>query len=252
MSAWDHDKRLLSEIHDAGIAAARGQTLVAKRSRWDGSTWTYSNGEQVLTWDAPSYGQVLVVGAGKAAASIAAGLEQVLGDRIGAGCVVVKYDHAPPLKKIRVLEAGHPVPDRAGVAATRSLLDSIQGLKAEDRVFVALTDGASSLLVAPHPVLTLADKAALTQALLMAGASIDEMITVRKRLSLVKAGGLRRAIGPAQSVTLMISDVASSTIGMIGSGPTIPDHGSPGAALDILCRYRVDAEVSPLGSAHAE
>lgn len=172
---------------------------------------------------------MIVVGAGKATSAMAQGLEKTLGGRIDDGCVIVKYGHSEPLGRIRQMEAGHPVPDRRGLVATRELLRLTEGLTAQDRVFVLLSGGASALLVAPAEGVTLEDKAAVTDMLLRCDATIEEINAVRRGLSRVKGGGLLRHIGPAESMTLMISDVPGGELSTVGSGPM---QTSTASALD--------------------
>ncbi|WCT74158.1 DUF4147 domain-containing protein [Sphingomonas naphthae] len=231
----DSLKAILADIHRAGVVAASGQDLILRHSRFDGDGWTYGDGADALRWDIPRDGKLVVVGAGKAAASLAEGLEAVFGDRIDRGCVVVKYGHGGDLRHIRLLEAAHPIPDAASVAATRAMRECLEGLGPDDRVIVALTGGASSLLVAPRPPLTLADKARVSELLIASGASIEEINRVRRRLSEVKGGGLLDGMGGASSLTLAISDVPTRDLAMIGSGPTVrPDPGDepPMAVID--------------------
>ncbi|MEI6281411.1 MAG: DUF4147 domain-containing protein [Alphaproteobacteria bacterium] len=232
-----HPKAVLTDIFGAALSAVQGRSLIALRSRLEGETWVGDFGGQILRWPLPPGGRVLVVGAGKATASLARGLEAVLGARIDDGLIVVKHGHAELLERIRTVEGGHPIPDAAGETGTRAMLALIDDLTPNDRVFVLLTGGASALLAAPIEGLTLADEAAVTDLLLCSGAAIEEINTVRKRLSRVKGGGLLRAIAPAQCVTLIVSDVPSNDPGMVGSGPTIPDQASQGAALAVLDRY---------------
>ncbi len=236
-------RAVLADVFTAALQAVQGERLIAARSRLDGEVWDYSHGDTHLRWDLPRGGRVLVVGAGKATASLAAGLEAVLGDRIDGGVIVVKHGHGMPLRCIQSLEGGHPIPDAAGQAGAQAMLESVEGLSPDDRVFVLLTGGASALLAAPAEGLTLADEAAVTGLLLRSGATIEEMNTVRKRLSRLKGGGLARAIAPAQSVTLLVSDVPSNDPAMIGSGPTLPDGAAPGEALAVLRRYGIADQI---------
>lgn len=232
-------RETLAGIFHAGVDAVRGKSLLTSRSRYADGMWTYEHEGQRIGWRLPGSGRVIVIGAGKAAASLAAGLEEVLGPRIDDGCVIVKYDHREPLDHIRLMEAGHPVPDSAGLAATGELLRTIEGLTADDRVFVLLTGGASSLLVCPAPGVSLEEKAAVTEIMLRSGAAIDEMNEVRKAISRVKGGRLLDRIGPAQTVTLVISDVPGGRAGSIGSGPTVRDRQSAKQVRAILDRYGI-------------
>jgi glycerate 2-kinase len=172
-------------------------------------------------------------------AAIAKGLEDQFGDRIAGGCIITKYGHTEQLSRIRQVQAGHPIPDEQGVRGTRMVLDMLEELGSNDRVFVLVTGGASALLVAPAPPISLADKAAVTSLLIRSNASIEEINTVRQALSEVKAGRLLERIFPAQSMTLLISDIPSGDLSKIGSGPTIKPSASSLNPVEILERYDV-------------
>lgn len=235
----------LSQIYDAAIDAVRGENLIVGHSALEDDAWVYHKNGQRMIWPFDRRGQVYAIGAGKAAASILAGLETVLGDRLAGGCAIVKKGHHAPLKKIRLFDAGHPIPDEAGAKATAHLLHFLTTLGPHDSVFVVLTGGASALMVAPADGLTLADKAHVSDVLIASGANISEINTVRKQLSKVKGGRLLDAIHPASSMTLMISDVPGNDPAMIGSGPTMPDSSAPEEAIAILERYQVLDQMPP-------
>ena len=182
--------------------------------------------------------RIFAVGAGKASARMAQGLEHVLGKRLEEGLIVVKTGHTLPTKRITILEAGHPIPNQAGVNATQRLLRLIHHLTPRDLLFVLLSGGASSLLPAPVPGLTLTDKQHTTRLLLQCGATINEINIVRKHLSLSKGGGLITAT-QARIATLILSDVIGDDLGSIGSGPTVPDPSTFADAINVLRRYRI-------------
>jgi len=235
----DEARQLLAEIFASAVAAVRGDCLIEAVSRLEGRRWICRAPDREINVDLPQDGRVFVVGAGKAAASMAKGLETQFAERIAGGCIIVKYGHTEALERIEQIEAGHPVPDSNGLAGTARLLAMLEGLRAEDRVFVLLTGGASALLVAPVDGVTLSDKAALTQALLRSHASIYEINTVRKALSRIKGGRLAERIAPAQLITLLISDVPGGDVATIGSGPTVCEPAPGGDALAILERHGV-------------
>jgi len=168
---------------------------------------------------------------------MAQALEAALGTRLEDGLVIVKTGHTLATKRITVVEAGHPIPDRAGLEATQQLLALIQGLAPRDLLFVLLSGGASSLLPAPVAGVTLTDKQRTTRLLLRSGATINEINVVRKHLSLVKGGGLALSTG-AKVVTLLLSDVLGDDLGSIGSGPTAGDPSTFRDAVEVLQRYR--------------
>lgn len=165
-------------------------------------------------------------------------LESVLGHRLSGGLVVVKYGHGTRTRRVRVVEAGHPVPDRAGLQGATSLLQLVAGLSSEDLLLVVLSGGASSLLPAPRPGVSLADKQRTTTLLLRSGATIQEINTVRKHLSAVKGGQLIAATR-ATVASVILSDVIGDDIGSIGSGPTAPDPTTFRDARAILDRFHL-------------
>ena len=192
-------------------------------------------------------GRTIVVGAGKAAASMAAAVEAVWDGSL-EGMVVTRYGHGFPTRRIEVVEAAHPVPDAQGERAARRMLALVRGLSPDDLVLCLISGGGSALLSAPAPGLTLDDKQAINRALLASGAGIAEMNCVRKHLSAIKGGRLAAAAAPARVVSLVISDVPGDDLAVIASGPTVPDPTTSADALAILDAYRI--EVSPRVRAH--
>ncbi|HKU13671.1 MAG TPA: glycerate kinase [Steroidobacteraceae bacterium] len=218
---------LLIALFDAAVRAARGDELPLANSILD------------VPLPRPGTGRVLVTGAGKAAASLARGLEAVLGDHIDSGAVLVKHGHGQQLQRIRVLEGGHPVPDAAGLAGTQQLMALVEGATGNDTMFFVLTGGASALLVEPAPGLSLADLQAANRLLVNGGAEIDEINAVRKHLSAVTGGRLRQRARCAAFCTLAISDVIGDPPAAIGSGPTVADPSTFEQCVAIVDRYRL-------------
>jgi hydroxypyruvate reductase len=188
----------------------------------------------------PPHGKLIVIGAGKAAGAMAACVNAHYGERITGGCVVTRYEHGVDAGRIRVIEAAHPVPDKAGQDAAREILACVQGLSADDTVIALLSGGASALLALPACGLTLADKQGINRALLRSGATIHEMNCVRKHLSAIKGGRLAQACLPARVFTYVISDVPGDDPGTVGSGPTLENETTREQALDILRRYQIE------------
>ncbi|HLY57295.1 MAG TPA: glycerate kinase [Stellaceae bacterium] len=184
-------------------------------------------------------GRTIVVGAGKAAASMAAAVEAHWDGRL-EGLVVTRYGHAVPCRHIEVVEAAHPVPDAAGMQAARRILERVQGLTPDDLVLALISGGASALLALPARGITLDEKQAINRALLRSGANIAEMNCVRKHLSAIKGGRLAAAAAPARVVTLMISDVPGDDPAVIGSGPTIADPTTFADACAVLKKYELE------------
>lgn len=245
-------REALAHLYWSAIEAARGDRILRDCSHLAGDRWRYEGPGGALDVTLPGRrGRVIVAGAGKAAASLASGLEEVLGDRIADGLVIVKHAHLVPLNRIEILEASHPVPDATSVDATRHLLQMLDATTSEDCVFFLLTGGASALLCLPAGRITLDDKAAATSLLLNSGADILELNAVRRHLSAVKGGKLR-ARSRARFYTLAISDVVGDDLAAIGSGPTVRDRSTARDALDVIHRYGLDARMPPRVMAHLQ
>jgi len=193
----------------------------------------------------PPKGRTVVVGAGKASAAMALALESAWpGDAPLSGLVVTRYGYVPPAwreqpRRIELVEAAHPVPDAAGEAAARRMLQTVRGLTGDDLVIALISGGGSALLPLPAAGLTLADKQRINRELLLSGATIAEMNCVRKHLSAIKGGRLATACAPAPVLTLLISDVPGDDPAVIASGPTVPDPSTCADALAVLDRYRI-------------
>ncbi|MDR3531942.1 MAG: glycerate kinase [Rhodopila sp.] len=212
----------LRTLFDTGVAAADPRTVLAKHLP-----------------PKPASGRCIVVGGGKSAAVMAAALEDAWPDVALEGTVVTRYGHAVPTRRIEVIEASHPVPDANSERGALRLLERVQGLTKDDLVIALMSGGASALLAAPVPGLTLADKQAINRALLACGANITEMNAVRKHLSAIKGGRLAAAAAPARVVTLAISDVPGDDPAVIGSGPTVPDATTFAQARALIARYGI-------------
>jgi glycerate 2-kinase len=186
----------------------------------------------------PPRGRLVVIGAGKASAAMARAVEDNWAGDL-SGLVVTRYGYEVPCRRIEIVEAAHPVPDAAGLAAAGRILSMVQGLGREDLVLCLISGGASALLVLPLPGLTLDDKQAVNRALLKSGATIREINCVRRHLSAIKGGRLGAACHPAQLITLLISDVPGDDPVDIGSGPTVADPTTCADALAILRRHAI-------------
>jgi glycerate 2-kinase len=184
-------------------------------------------------------GRCVVVGAGKAAAAMAAALDTAWPDVDLSGVVVTRHGQKASAGRIEVLEASHPTPDAHSEIAGRRVLSAVQGLSADDLVIALMSGGGSALMVATAGDMTLADKQAVNKALLASGANIVEMNTVRKHLSAIKGGRLARAAAPARVVTLAISDIPGDDPAAIASGPTVGDATTKADARAIVARYGI-------------
>jgi len=227
---WDHRRlrRAAAAILASGLRAADPGRLVRHHLRRRGAILTVAGGRHV-----PARGRVVVIAAGKAAAAMAAAAEQVLGSRLAEGVAVDTAARAP-LARVRLMIAGHPVPDARGVEAAAEVERLALGLGRDDLLLLLLSGGASALLAAPAKGITLEDKARVTSVLLRAGATIHELNTVRKHLSRLKGGGLARTAAPARVATLVLSDVVGDDVSTIASGPAVPDPTTYADALAVL------------------
>ncbi len=190
----------------------------------------------------PPKGRLVVVGAGKASARMAQAVEAHWKGEF-SGLVLTRYGHGAPCDRIKIIEASHPVPDAAGVAGTREILNAVSDLTEDDLVLALISGGGSALLTSPADGISLDAKRDVNQALLKSGAAIGEMNTVRKHLSAVKGGGLAAAAFPARVLSLMISDVPGDNPAVIASGPTVGTDTTPADALALLEQYEID--ISP-------
>ncbi|WP_239324816.1 glycerate kinase type-2 family protein [Snodgrassella gandavensis] len=191
-------------------------------------------------------GRVVVVGAGKAAAAMAAEWERIWPQDYPplSGVVVTRYGHSVPTKHIKVLEASHPLPDSAGQAAAQALLNAVSGLNADDQVYYLVSGGASALTTLPVAGITLADKQCINRQLLSHGVPIEAMNTLRKHLSRIKGGRLAEAAAPAHITTLAISDVVGDDISTIGSGAAVADPTTLADIEHIVNQYQLNLPAS--------
>jgi hydroxypyruvate reductase len=183
-------------------------------------------------------GRLLVIGAGKASAAMALAVEDNWPGPL-EGLVVTRYGHGVPCRRIEIVEAAHPVPDAAGEATAARILERVGGLNENDRVLALISGGGSALLASPAAGVSLAEKRALTSALLKCGANIGEINCVRKHLSAVKGGRLATAAWPAPVLTMAISDVPGDDPAVIASGPTVADPTTSTDALAVLDFYGI-------------
>lgn len=190
------------------------------------------------------FDRIFMIAAGKAAAQMAASAEAILGTRLTAGIVITKRGHAMcRLRHCEIIEAGHPIPDRAGVRASIAIRKRLRELTARDLLIVAISGGASALLSAPAAPITLTAKQKTTDLLLRAGANIFELNSVRKHISALKGGQLAALAYPATIVSLILSDVIGDPLHVIGSGLTAPDPSTFGDAIAVLKKFELTKKV---------
>jgi len=191
------------------------------------------------TYDLRQYDALSVIGVGKAGATMTMAIEELLGERLRGGHVIVKYGHGGPVTRVTLHEAGHPIPDEAGVRATRTVIDFVTECGPRDLVICLISGGGSALSPAPIDAITLAEKQKVTRLLLACGATIHEINALRKHISRIKGGQLARLASPATLITLVLSDVVGDALDVIASGPTVPDTSTFADCLEILRKYQL-------------
>ncbi len=229
-------RKTAQQIIEAALEAVDPARAVKQALSLEGDRLSVA-GQQV---DLSAYKRIVAVGAGKAGAPMARALEEVLGDRLSEGRVVVKDGHTGATDKIAIEEASHPVPDQRGVDAGQRIAQLVIDNAAEDTLFFCLlSGGGSALLVAPVEGVSLADKQETTRLMLACGADIGEINAIRKHLSQLKGGNLARLAAPGKVISLIISDVVADRLDVIASGPTVPDHSSWQDCREILSRHGI-------------
>lgn len=213
-------RRFLTDIFDAAVAAAQPELTIR---RW---------------LPQKPVGRTVVIGAGKGSAQMARAFERAWDGSL-EGLVVTRYGYATACERIEVVEAAHPVPDKAGLEAARRLLAAVNGLTADDLVVALISGGGSALLPLPAPGLTLDDEIEVNEALLASGAPIAAMNAIRKHVSTIKGGRLAAAAFPARVVSLVVSDIPGDNPALVASGPTVPDGATRQDALAIVEAYRM-------------
>jgi len=232
-------KNAAEEIFRAAVDSVKPDKIVR---RWMSlSQGRFRIGDE--SYDLNEVRKLRVIGFGKASANMAEAVEEILGDRISGGLVITKYGHGSTLKFIEVAEAGHPVPDENGFAATRKILDLAKDADERDLVICLISGGGSALLADYPPGSSPQDLKVLNDLLLKSGADIQEMNAVRKHLSMVKGGQLARALYPARIVSLILSDVIGDPLDVIASGPTAPDPSTFAEAHGVLVKYGLDGKI---------
>ncbi len=209
-------------IFKASVAAVAPESAIARYCRRSGDILTVAD----RNFDLSAYENVYLVGAGKATAPMAGAMEALVGDRLTDGVITVKYGHTAPLKKVRTIEAGHPVPDRNGEKGSEQILTLARAAGEKDLLLCMISGGGSALLPSAVAGVTLGDKQETTSILLACGATIHEINTLRKHLSAIKGGNLAVAAAPATVVSLLLSDVVGDDLDVIASGPTVPDSST--------------------------
>jgi hydroxypyruvate reductase len=228
-------------IFTAGLEAADPLAAIKRHAALVGERLIV--GDQ--SYDLTAMRRILVAGCGKAAARMALALQELLGGRIAGGIVVVKYGHGTALQNIEVIEAGHPIPDQAGVAGASKIRDLVSSAGAADLILFVISGGGSALMPMPVEGLTLADKQDTTESLITSGATIHEVNAVRKHLSRLKGGRLAELAQQATLIALILSDVVGDDLDVIASGPTVADTTTFQDCLQIIERYNRHDKLPP-------
>jgi hydroxypyruvate reductase len=233
-------KKDAESIFKAALAAVEPAAAVANAVQRSGDVVKILQGKRAIkTLNLKKFNRIFLVGAGKATAPMAKAMEKILGAKVADGVISVKTGHGLKLKKTKVMEASHPMPDEAGVEAAQAIKNLLESAGKDDLVFSLISGGGSALLPLPSEGLKLKEKQAATKLLLDCGATIHEMNTVRKHLSQVKGGQLARAAAPATVINLMLSDVVGDDMDTIASGPLVPDHTTFDDMAFILAKYQL-------------
>lgn len=240
----DQTRKHALEIFKAGVDAVDPIKLINEAVDLKGHAITIKGS----LFDLSSYENIYIIGIGKAAAAMAQPLEKILGDFLTGGIIIVKYGHTLPLNKVRIIQAGHPVPDEAGYQGAQECVRILQRSGSKDLIFFLISGGGSALFPYPVKGLTLEDKQKTTNVLLEAGADIQEINTLRKHLSRVKGGRSAQLVHPATLITLILSDVIGDKLDSIASGPTVPDISTFADCLDIINKYNIKDSLPPAAS----
>ena len=227
----------LTRIYHACVARVDPYRMIADRLRMRGDSLSITTESEPVEISLAAIDRVVVVGGGKATAPMAQAIEDLFGERISDGAIAVKPGHTAPLRRIRCIDAGHPVPDHGSVAAAREILRLCHEADGRSLVIGLFSGGGSALMAAPTEGVSLADKQVVTKLLLGCGATIYETNAVRKHLSAIKGGRLAGITSPAMSVNLFLSDVVGDRLDTIASGQTTWDETTFAAAAGVLHRY---------------
>ena len=241
-------RKVALELLESAITASDPRGLVKKGFQLRGGLLKI--GSVSISLD--EYGRIFVVGAGKASGAMAEAVESILGKRIVDGVVNVQKGTVQNFKtrRIKLNEAGHPIPDEGGLKGAKSILKLLENLKEDDLVICLISGGGSALLPLPAGGITLAEKRSVTNSLLKCGATIDEINVVRKHISEIKGGRLSKYAYPATLICLLISDVVGDPLPSIASGPTAPDPSTYSDAVEILKRYGIWDQIPPMVREH--
>ncbi len=227
------------DIFQSGLVSADPAIAIKYHLKIHKDTLTIGD----LTFNLDDFEEILVIGSGKASAAMAKELENILGSNISRGRINVKYDHTATLEYIELVEAGHPIPDENGRAGAMKLFEMAKNAHDKTLIFCLISGGGSALSPLPCDGISLAQKQETTRILLSCGASIHEINTIRKHLSLIKGGRLAKAALPATVISLILSDVVGDDLDIIASGLTVPDSSTFKDCKDIIDSYNIASKL---------
>lgn len=240
-------KKELEEIFLAGVERVDPELMLLNQCKIERGILKFSLPNKKAEYDLGKYNKIIVIGAGKATAKMAKAMESILGEKINEGLISVKYQHTEPLTKIRIIEAGHPVPDKNSVKAATEIYKLAKKADEKTLVINLISGGGSALLCMPYSneeySCNLEEKQKTTSLLLECGAGIAEINTIRKHLSGIKGGRLAEAIYPGTAVNVILSDVIGDSLDSIASGPAVPDSTFYTDALRIVNKYNINSKL---------
>jgi glycerate 2-kinase len=238
-------KRMARAIFSKALTAVDPSNILKDRIRIQKDRLSIKmEGDSEKVFDLNAFDKIFVVGSGKASSAMAQAIEEIFGDRLTKGVITTKYGHLLPLKKIKIIEAGHPIPDQKGYEGAKKIQRMLKESGPKDLVIFLLSGGGSALLPFPAGHIGLKEKQEVTQLLLDCGADIKEINTIRKHISMIKGGWLAKWAYPSTVFGFILSDVVGDQLDVIGSGPTVPDHSTFEEAWEILKKYDLLKEIS--------
>jgi glycerate 2-kinase len=241
----DEMKRMAKAIFSKALTAVDPSNILKDRIRIQSDRLSIKmEGDSEKVFDLNAFDKIFVVGSGKASSAMAQAIEEIFGDRLTKGVITTKYGHLLPLKKIKIIEAGHPIPDHKGYEGAKKIQRLLKESGPKDLVIFLLSGGGSALLPFPAGHIDLKEKQEVTQLLLDCGADIKEINTIRKHISMIKGGWLAKWAYPSTVIGFILSDVVGDQLDVIGSGPTVPDHSTFEEAWEILKKYDLLKEIS--------
>jgi hydroxypyruvate reductase len=246
-------RKMAKAIFSKALSAVDPSKILKDTIRIEGDHLSIKmEGDSKKVFDLRKFDKIFLIGTGKASNSMAQAIEEIFEDRLAKGLITTKYGHLLPLKKTKIIEAGHPIPDQKGYEGAKKIQRQLKEAGANDLVIFILSGGGSALLPFPADGIELKEKQEVTQLLLDCGADIKEINTIRKHISRMKGGWLAKWAYPSTVVGLILSDVVGDQLDAIGSGPTAPDPSTFEEAWEILKKYDLLNEIAPSIQKHLQ